>query len=98
MCRPPRMSSHGRQTQRHWKVLLTAAEVRAGRLHDARHTAATVLLFLGVSERVIMGVMGWSNPAMINRYAHMIDPIRKDIADRLGGLLWGPDEPLPKAN
>lgn len=48
-------------------------------------------MFLGVSERMIMGVMGWSNPAMINRYAHMIDPIGKDIADRLGDLLWGPD-------
>ena len=82
----------------HWKALLTVAEVRDGRLHDARHTAATVLLFLGVNERMIMGVMGWSNPAMINRYAHMIDPIRKDIAERLGGLLWGPDDPIPEAN
>jgi len=82
----------------HWKALLAAAEVRDGRLHDARHTAATVLLFLGVNERMIMGVMGWSNPAMINRYAHMIDPIRKDIAERLGGLLWGPDDPIPEAN
>ena len=31
--------------------------IRDGRLHDARHTAATVLLLLGVSERTIMGVM-----------------------------------------
>jgi integrase len=27
-----------------WKKLLWAAQVREGRLHDARHTAATVLL------------------------------------------------------
>jgi integrase len=46
----------------------------------------------------VMGVMGWPNVAMIHRYAHMIDPIRKDIADRLGELRWGPDGPLPKAN
>ena len=67
-------------------------------MHDARHTAATVLLFLGVGERMIMGVMGWSNAAMIHRYAHMVQPIRKDIAVRLGGLLWGPDDPIPEAN
>jgi len=29
---------------REWKSLLRAAGVRDGRLHDARHTAATVLL------------------------------------------------------
>jgi integrase len=33
-----------------------AAEVRDGRLHDARHTAATVLLLLGVHERTIMSI------------------------------------------
>ncbi len=40
--------------------LLTAAGVRDGRLHDARQTAATVLLLLGVPERTVMGLMGWS--------------------------------------
>ena len=42
-----------------WKKLLKAAGVRDGRLHDARHTAATVLLLLGVHERTIMSVLGW---------------------------------------
>ena len=43
-----------------WKKLLNRAGVRDGRLNDARHTAATVLLLLGVPERAVMGVMGWS--------------------------------------
>ena len=72
-----------------WKRLLKDAGIRDGRLHDARHTAATVLLLLGVSEQTMMGLMGWSNPAMAQRYAHMADPIRRDIATRVGGLLWG---------
>lgn len=71
-----------------WKRLLKAAGIRDGRLHDARHTAATVLLLLGVSERTIMGIMGWSNPAMARRYAHMVDPIRHETASRIDGLLW----------
>lgn len=41
-----------------WKDLLRAAGVRDGRLHDARHTAATVLLLLGVHERTMMGLIG----------------------------------------
>jgi len=71
-----------------WKRLLQAAKLRDGRLHDARHTAATVLLILGVSERAVMSIMGWSSTAMAARYQHMIDPIRKDIAKRVGGLIW----------
>ena len=39
---------------REWKALLAAAGIRNGRLHDARHTAATVLLLLGVLERAVM--------------------------------------------
>ena len=71
-----------------WKQLVEAAGVRDGRLHDARHTAATVLLLLGVTDRAIMGIMGWSNPAMAARYAHIIAPLRQDIANRVGGLIW----------
>ena len=59
-----------------------------GRLHDARHTAATVLLLLGVAERAVMGVMGWSNTAMTGRYQHLAAPIRADITSRIGDLLW----------
>lgn len=71
-----------------WKRLLRRARIRDGRLHDARHTAATVLLLLGVSERTIMGVMGWSNTAMTHRYAHIVDPIRRDTARRIDQLFW----------
>lgn len=41
-----------------WKALLQKAGVRDARLHDARHTAATVLLALGVPERTVMGIVG----------------------------------------
>jgi integrase len=36
-----------------WERLLEDAGVRDGRLHDARHTAGTVLMLLGVPDRVI---------------------------------------------
>jgi integrase len=65
-----------------WKVLLKRAKVREARLHDARHTAATVLLALGVPERAAMGVMRWSSAAVAARYQHVTDPIQQDIATR----------------
>lgn len=60
-----------------WKALLKAAGVRGARLHDARHTAATVLLVIGVPERTVMGIMGWSSTSMAARYQHVTEPIRQ---------------------
>jgi integrase len=73
-----------------WKRLVELAKVPDGRLHDARHTAATVLLLLGVPDRTVMGIMGWSNTAMAARYQHITAAIRRDVAQRVGGLLWKP--------
>jgi integrase len=77
-----------RRDQYEWKALLEEAGVREARLHDARHTAATVLLLLGVPERAVMDMMGWSNSAMMKRYAHVTARLRRDIADRLNNYLW----------
>jgi len=71
-----------------WKELLRDAKVRDGRLHDARHTAATVLLILGVPERAVMGLMGWSSTAMAARYQHMIDTVRNSVAEQVDVLIW----------
>ena len=84
-----------------WKELLMAAKVRDGRLHDARHTAATVLLILGVQPRAVEYFMGWSSGTMARRYQHIVEALKRDIADRIDGFLWapeaGPTEPLETA-
>jgi integrase len=75
-----------------WKNLLAEAGLRDTRLHDARHTAATVLLILGVPTPTAMALMGWSSAAMAKRYQHPIDVIRRDVAKQVGGLLWDTDD------
>jgi integrase len=71
-----------------WKALLTTAGMRDGRLHDARHTAATALLLLGVPDRAVMGIMGWSDTGMAARYQHITSAVRRDVAQQMNGLLW----------
>ncbi|MBA3489906.1 MAG: site-specific integrase [Longispora sp.] len=71
-----------------WKDLLVAAGVREARLHDARHTAATVLLVIGTQQRAVMDVMGWSSADMVKRYQHVTDPIRQEIARGVSDALW----------
>lgn len=73
-----------------WKTILREAGVRDARLHDARHTAATVLLLLGVHERVVMEVMGWSSASMRQRYMHVTEQLRTDVAKQLNGYFWEP--------
>jgi len=71
-----------------WKTILAEAGVREAQLHDARHTAATVLLLLGVPDRAVMDVMGWSSVAMLKRYQHVTARLRRSIADRLNEFFW----------
>lgn len=78
-----------------WKRLLVKAGIRDGRLHDARHTAATVLLLLGVPDRAVMGIMGWSSSAMAARYQHLTAQVQADIASQVGRLLWSEDRRAP---
>jgi integrase len=47
-----------------WKALLKAAGIRDARVHDARHTAATLLLAQGVDQRVVMEILGHSQISM----------------------------------
>lgn len=52
-----------------------------------------MLLILGVSERAVMGLMGWSTTAMAARYQHMVDTVRTNVAEQVDGLIWKPDGP-----
>jgi len=79
-----------RADNRAWKALLEAAGVRDARLHDARHTAATLLLLLqGVDNRVVMEILGHSQLSMTVRYQHVLPDLARDAADRMGKALWG---------
>lgn len=49
--------------------------------------SATVLLLLGVPERTVMAIMGWSSTSMAARYQHVTDAIRRQVANRVDGLI-----------
>ena len=78
-----------RNDVRAWHRLLAKAGVGEHRLHDARHTAATLLLMAGVSPRMAMDLMGWSTPAMAQRYQHPVDALRADASQRVSAIVFG---------
>ncbi len=71
-----------------WKRLLKDAGLREARLHDARHTAATVLLALRQPTPTVMSFMGWSSESMAARYQHVTDAMRNEVASQVGDLIW----------
>ena len=73
-----------------WKDLLSDARVRDARVHDARHTAATLLLVAGIHPRTVMGILGWSHPLMLMRYQHVVDDLQRDAVQRVERLIWTP--------
>ncbi|MPY81489.1 MAG: tyrosine-type recombinase/integrase, partial [Actinophytocola sp.] len=84
---------HPSEDHRAWKALLRRAEVRDARLHDARHTAATVLLVLKVPLPAVMELMGWSDASIAKRYMHVTDEVVAAVAEDVGNHMWGSSEP-----
>ncbi|HEY3546069.1 MAG TPA: site-specific integrase [Propionicimonas sp.] len=77
----------------HWTKFLEHLGIRPARLHDARHTAATLLLVQGVDQRVVMGMFGWTSAAMTTRYQHVVPELVNEASRRMSDLLWGGGTP-----
>ena len=77
-----------RQDWEAWKRLLSRAGVRDVRLHDARHTAATLLLAQGVDVRIVMQLLGHSQISMTMHYTHAVPELAREAAARMNAALW----------
>ena len=68
--------------------MLRQAQVRDARVHDARHTAATLLIEQGVHIRVVQEVLGHIRVTTTERYTHVATLQMKDASERLDLALW----------
>jgi integrase len=79
-----------RNDAREFKALCERAGIPPYRVHDLRHTAATLLIAQGQHARVIMEVLGHSQIAVtMNVYGHVMDSQLRDAADAVTEALWG---------
>jgi integrase len=75
-----------------WAAVCRAAGMEDARLHDLRHTAASVLVSPGVSLPLVGAILGHSNPTTTARYSHLYaNPVREAI-DRLSAIVTGGEE------
>jgi integrase len=74
---------------REWHRVLDLAKVPQIRLHDARHTAATMMLAAGVAPRVVMEILGHSQISLtMNTYSHVLDQMHGQAAAAVDGVLF----------
>jgi integrase len=88
-CQPSGRPVDPRADWAEWGELLTRAGIRQLRLHDGRHTAATLLLEQGVHVRAIQRILGHSDVRTTEAYTHVGDQMTRDAAARMGAAPWG---------
>ncbi len=72
---------------RHFKKLLNGAGLPDMRIHDLRHSAATLLLSMGVSLKVVQEILGHSNYTLTaNIYGHVLMGMQEEAMDKMDGL------------
>ena len=72
-----------------WKAILVRAGIPTARLHDARHTAATLHLEAVIQERVVQHQFGWSSGAMLPTYQHPTEELARTASDTVSANLFG---------
>ena len=81
-------SADDRNVRRAWKELLASADLPYVRIHDLRHTAATLLLTQGVHPRVVMETLGHSQIGVtLDTYSHVLPVLQRDAADEMDKAL-----------
>jgi integrase len=73
-----------------FRRLVTSAGVPAIRLHDLRHTSATLALAAGVHPKVVQERLGHSSIGItLDTYSHVVQGMQADAAALVGRLLVG---------
>lgn len=81
---------HPESISQRFERLCARAKVRRIRLHDLRHTAATLMLEDGTPVKVAAEMLGHSNPAVTQAtYQHVLPGMAEAAGERLSGRLLG---------
>jgi integrase len=70
-----------------WASVTRKAGVENARVHDLRHTFASILVSRGASLPLIGALLGHTQPATTARYAHLYDEPLREAAELVGSAL-----------
>jgi integrase len=78
---------HRTEIKESWVSICKAAKLDGVRLHDLRHTYASVLASAGLSLPVIGALLGHTEPGTTARYGHLFDDPLRAATERVGAIV-----------
>lgn len=90
-CHPDGRPYHPERFSREFDRMVERLGIRRIRLHDLRHTWASVALQAGVPLKVVSERLGHATSAVTaDIYSHVSPGMRTDAAERVASLIFGP--------
>lgn len=70
-----------------WLRILAVAEVEVCRLHDCRHTHASLLVNAGASLYQVQAILGHASPQTTQRYSHLASQTLRDVSQMVSRVV-----------
>jgi len=82
-------TGHRLELKKDWAALCKAADISNARIHDLRHTYASVLASAGMSLPVIGALLGHAHAQTTQRYAHLFDDPLRQATEHAAAIVTG---------
>jgi integrase len=82
-------AGHMTSLQKAWAAICKAAGLTGLRLHDLRHTHASILVNSGASLALVGSLLGHTKSTTTARYSHFYDDVQRAAVERVAVLLEG---------
>jgi integrase len=86
-------SGHMVDPQRPWTAIRRAAQLVDLRLHDLRHSHASLAISSGSTLAIVGGLLGHQTPSVTMRYAHLLDHAARAATEKVSAIVGGAGEP-----
>ena len=83
----PSRGGHLRDIKTAWAAICREADLHDIRLHDLRHSFASIAASSGASLPLIGALLGHTQASTTQRYAHLFDDAQRAVADRVGAIV-----------
>ncbi len=80
-------TGHRYEIKEAWTEICTLADIKNARIHDLRHTHASILVSAGYSLPVIGALLGHSQASTTHRYAHLMDDPLRLATEKAGAII-----------
>jgi integrase len=90
---PGRREGYRVGIKRAWERICKAAQITGLRVHDLRHSYASILASSGVGLHAIGALLGHTQPQTTHRYAHLFDDHLRQATERVGEVVMSGNKP-----